>query len=301
MKKIISTLLIVTMFSCCTNESTKNDELKKLRFQNDSLNNEIVILNRKVIELTDSLSILAFPSDQRYNEIVKLIQADSLDAALEKINLLKKIFPHSLEANKVSNQVAIIEKKKADKKAAEERRKALGFKVFSDKMNITINKKDGDVLKCSFSGFSFGRTFSFDYINDVDEYYYRTADKNNTYILANLSLSTKANYAYPPSLYACSIVDGKLERIASFTHEYATWASYGAYIGNYSETSHDFSKVSTVRYKLAAEISLEESKRPIIIIMFKNDMSNDVKIEDLDVDGVNQYCEVIRIINRNKI
>lgn len=299
MKKFVFLLLAIT-FSCCTNKSTQN-EIKKLSAINDSLIKRVDILNKRIIELSDSLSILSFPSDQRYLEILKLIQEDNLDVALEKIDELKKIFPHSSEANKVSNQISIIEKKKAAKKAEEERRKALGFKVFKDNMNITVNEKNGDILKCIFSGFGFGKTFTFDYIDDVDEYYYKTADKTNTYILANLSLSTKANYASPPSLYACSIVDGKLKRIAYFTHEYANWASYGAYIGNYSETSHDFSKVSTVRYKLAAEISLEESKHPIIIVMFKNDDSNDKTIDGLNVEEVNEYCEVIKIINRNKI
>ena len=69
----------------------------------------------------------------------------------------------------------------------------------------------------------------------------------------------------------------------------------------WSETSHDFSKVNTVNYKLAAEITIEESKKPIVILMFKNDNSKNITIDELDVESVNKYCDVIRIINRNKI
>ena len=86
-----------------------------------------------------------------------------------------------------------------------------------------------------------------------------------------------------------------------FDREYASWRTYGAYIGNYSETSHDFSKVSTVNYKLGAEISLEDAKKPIVIVMFKGDIVGSVEIDGLDIEGVKKYCEVIKIINRNKM
>ena len=35
--------------------------------------------------------------------------------------------------------------------------------------------------------------------------------------------------------------------------------------------------------------------------MFKNDNSKNITIDELDVESVNKYCDVIRIINRNKI
>ena len=60
----------------------------------------------------------------------------------------------------------------------------------------------------SFSGFTYGRTFTFEYVYDVDEYSYEVADKNSTYILASLSISTKENSAPNPRVYACEIVDG---------------------------------------------------------------------------------------------
>ena len=62
---------------------------------------------------------------------------------------------------------------------------------------------------------------------------------------------------------------------------------------------HDFSKVNTVKYKIACEINLEDSKQPIIIVMGKNDKIEN--LEGLDINEVEQKCEVIKIINRAKL
>lgn len=304
MKRLIYFLLLGLSLSSCVLESDYNAVVKErnvLSARVDSLDKVISALNKRNSLLSDSLLLLSFPADQRYLEIVKLVKDDKFELALERISELKKLFPNAAEVNKLPQQISIIENKKAALKAEEERRKALGFKIFKDKSKVTIEKDNGGILTCNFSEFSFGGIFSFDYIRDVSESYCRYANKNNTYILAKLSLTTKMDYAYPPSLYACRIEDGKLKRIGYFTHEYETWDSYGAYIGNYNETSHDFSKVNTVRFCLASEISIEDSRRPIVVVMFKNDKSNGRKIDGMNVEEVNQFCDVIRIINRNKI
>ena len=304
MKRIIF-ILIATFFYSCGIDKHQHIEVvvknllleKDLQVSKDS----VLLLKAKIDSLEQQVFILSYPADQRLNHITKLIDENLLDSATIEISNLKRIFPHSKESIKAEEKQETIDKKKLAIKKEEERRKALGFKIFKDQSNIRITKDNGNNINCRFSGFYFDKIFSFDYIYDVEESYCRTADKDHTYILADLSLSTKAKSAYPPSLYACSIVDGKLKVIGHFTHEYATWETYGAFIGNYSETSHDFSKVNTVNYKLAAEIAIEESKKPIVILMFKNDYSNDVRINGLDVENVNKYCDVIRIINRNKI
>lgn len=297
MKRIWVTILILTLLSSCV---SRND-LDKAMSKCDSLYFELERRDDIIKIMRDSIDMLSYPADQRYDHILRLIESNEFDKAEKEILCLQLTFPNSTEALNCNQQNAIIEKKRAILRAEEERAKALGFKVFNDKMNVTINEKNGDILKCTFSGFNFGRIFSFDYIDDVSEYHYRDADKDNIYILANLALSTKAKYAIAPSLYACSIVDGKLKKMTYFDREYASWRTYGAYIGNYSETSHDFSKVSTVNYKLGAEISLEDAKKPIVIVMFKGDIVGSVEIDGLDIEGVKKYCEVIKIINRNKM
>lgn len=72
-------------------------------------------------------------------------------------------------------------------------------------------------------------------------------------------------------------------------------------IGNYSDDSHDFSKVNSIRYKLAAEISIEDSKRPLVVIT-KKDGNGGIKYNDsLSVNDVHNDYYVIKILNRNKL
>lgn len=302
MRKLLVVLFFFQLLISC---GVKQADYDSAVLKCDSLENELDILkgslkslNSDIDVLIDSLMILSYPPEHRYNNILQQIENDSLDLALAEINSLKSVFPYSEEAKNSDKQKTIIENRKAKIKAEEERRKALGFKVFKDNSTITINQ-DKDVIKCTFSGFTFGKTFTFDYVNDMSEYHYRTADKNNTYILASMSISTQAKRVYTPTIHVCIIEDGKLKTLSSFKDEYASWSTYGAFIGNYSEDSHDFSKVNTVRYKIAAEISLENAKKPLVIVARKD---GGYSMEDCKtVEEVHEKCHVIRIINRNKI
>lgn len=80
--------------------------------------------------------------------------------------------------------------------------------------------------------------------------------------------------------------------------EYASWTSYGAKVGNYSDDSHDFSKVNSVNYKFAGEIVQSMAKKPLFVIFAKNGHS--LKNE-MTVDEVRNDCIVIKILNRNAI
>ena len=150
----------------------------------------------------------------------------------------------------------------------------------------------------SFSGFTFGRTFTFDNCYDVDEYSYRTADKDNTYLLFSLRMSTKKKYASPPSIYIYEVTGDKLRRITHCMEEYASWTSYGAKIGNYSDDSHDFSKVNSVNYKFAGEIEQTQSKKPLFVLFAKD--GHNLK-DELSVEDVHNDCIVIKVLNRNAI
>lgn len=291
MKKFIWSLLTLFTFYGC---GVKQSEYDKLTLQRDSI--QIVLFEQDSIikRLQDSIVVLSYPAEQRYDNILKLVKEFKLDSALFEIHALKEIFPRSTEAMASNKQIEYIEQQKAIIKAEEERKKALGYKVFQDSNPILINEK----IKCSFSGFNYGRTFTFDYCLDVDEYHYRTVDKGNVYILADMTMSTKEKYASTPTICVYKIENGNLSVLTHFKDEYATWTSYGAMIGNYSDDSHSFSKVNAVRYKLAAEISIEDSKQPLIIIADKKGSYPGNNLSITDVQG---KCHVIKILNRNKL
>lgn len=312
MKSCIYTILfsfMIIVSNSCISRSNYRDILSKC----DSLQNVIkyergiqidlnqtnVELNKTIKTLNDSIRKLSYPADQRLSHILELIKVDSLDLAIAEIESLKTIFPHSKEAKSVYIQTEIIEKRKAAIKKEQERIKALGFKVLKDKSIVWEKKSNGDEIKYTFSNFHFGKEFSFNYINDIDEYYYRIADKENIFILADMSIYTKSNYAHTPSVYACAIVDGTLSSIGYFNPEYESYDTYGEYLGNYADTSHDFSKVNTVKYNIAAEISQDKAKHPIVILMKKDDGLKSVN--GLTVSEVNEKCEVIKILNRERL
>ena len=287
---LLMTLNLCLIFQSCTSKSDLTEQFAALE---KSYQDSIAILKGKLEQANEQIAILKFPADQRLNRIAELFAVQEFDKVRQEIGELKRVFPNAKENSEAEKYISKIETIEAAKRAEEERLKALGFKAFSDTPSVTF-----DNVTYSFSGFNYGRTFTFEYIYDVDEYSYEVADKNCTYILASLAISTKENYASTPNVYACEIVDGKLKKIDDFRIEYASYNTYGASIGNYSETSHDFSKVSSVKYKMAAQIPQSAMSKPIIIIVKKGSgyMSGELSIDDVK----NNYA-VVKIINRNKI
>ncbi|UKK63271.1 hypothetical protein L6468_05795 [Prevotella communis] len=296
MKKqsIVFIVLAITtnLLLSCT-QANKTDVTTKIAEVESKYQDTIKILRHQLSEANEKIGILSYPADQRLAHIGELFNSGDYDGVKKETAELKRVFPNAKENDGCNEYLKKIEAIEAAKKAEEDRIKALGYKAFKD--NPTV--KFGNVTY-SFSGFTYGRTFTFEYVLDVNEYSYEVADKNCTYILASLSISTKENHASPPRVYACEIVDGKLKEIDDFRIEYATYDTYGASIGNYSETSHDFSKVSSVKYKMAAQIPQSYTSKPIVIIAKK---TYGYLSGEISIDEVRENYEVIKILNRNRL
>lgn len=303
MKRPIFLSFIFLLSMGCVSQSQHNNILNKCDSLYSILESEravICSLNDRITALTDSIIMYSYPADQRYSYIIELVRSEKFDEAYIEIDSLVKVFPKSPEAKLVVDQIAKIEKRKAEIKAEEDRRKALGFKIFKDKSVISSDHSDGKIIRYTFTNFYYDREYYFDRTNDVGTYCIKTADKGHTYLQADLSIYTNLNHAFTPIVYACKIVDGKLYNISNFECHYESYETYGAYLGNYPEISHDFSKVNTVNYSLGAHISNEDTHHPIIVVTGKNGTTlNDVN--GLTVDDVFNKCEVIRILNRNKL
>ncbi|UKK68525.1 hypothetical protein L6466_08270 [Prevotella communis] len=296
MKKqsIVFIVLAITtnLLLSCT-QANKTDVTTKIAEVESKYQDTIKILRHQLSEANEKIGILSYPADQRLAHIGELFNSGDYDGVKKETAELKRVFPNAKENDGCNEYLKKIEAIEAAKKAEEDRIKALGYKAFKD--NPTV--KFGNVTY-SFSGFTYGRTFTFEYVLDVNEYSYEVADKNCTYILASLSISTKENHASPPRVYACEIVDGKLKEIDDFRIEYATYDTYGASIGNYSETNHDFSKVSSVKYKMAAQIPQSYTSKPIVIIAKK---TYGYLSGEISIDEVRENYEVIKILNRNRL
>lgn len=300
MKKLLYVVVLTSLASCYGQHEMEvvrkvlQDSIAMYKDSTAMLKDSVAYYKKDVCELKEYITKLSYPADQRFKDAEQLIKEDKLEEARSAIGELLVLFPKSDEANKCQALTSVIEKKENEIIARKERLKALGFKVFSD---VSTYKEDD--ITVSFSGWSSGRTFDFGHCEEVGEYDYRTADKDKTYILASATLSTKKDYATFPVIWACKIEDGKLVRIASFVKEYASWSGYGEKIGLYSDDAHDFSKVNSVRYRIAAEVNLEDYRNPIVIIAVgkEHKYGDELTPERLEECGV----KVIRIINRNKL
>ena len=287
-------LAIVTCLLSSCSQANKANVAAQIAEIESKYQDTIKVLRQQLDEANDKIGILSFPADQRLAHIGELFNSGDYDGVKKEAAELKRVFPNAKENDGCSEYLKKIEAIEAAKKAEEERIKALGYKAFKDNPTVKF-----DNVTYSFSGFTYGRTFTFEYVLDVDEYSYEVADKNCTYILASLAISTKENYASNPRVYACEIVDGKLKEIDDFRIEYATYNTYGASIGNYSETSHDFSKVSSVKYKMAAQIPQSYTSKPIVIIVRKK--SSGYLSGEISIDEVRENYEVVKILNRNRL
>lgn len=290
---IFFVLAIVTCFFLSCTQTNKADVAAQIAEIESKYQDTIKILRQQLGEANDKIEILSYPADQRLAHIGELFNSGDYDGVRKETAELKRIFPNAKENDNCKEYLKKIEVIEAAKKAEEERIKALGYKAFKDNPTVMI-----DDVTYSFSGFTYGRTFTFEYVLDVSEYSYEVADKDCTYILASLTISTKKNYASNPKVYACEIVDGKLKEIDDFRIEYATYNTYGASIGNYSETSHDFSKVSSVKYKMAAQIPQSQTNNPIVIIVRK---TSGYLSGEISIDEVRDNYEVVKILNRNRL
>jgi len=279
------------MLSCT--QANQTDVAAQVAEVEKKYQDSIELLQHQLDEANGKIEILSFPADQRLAHISELFNSGDYDGVRREAEELKCVFPNAKENNDCNEYLKKIEAIEAAKKAEEERIKALGYKAFSDTPTVKFNN-----VTYSFSGFTYGRTFTFEYVYDVDEYSYEVADKNSTYILASLSISTKENSAPNPRVYACEIVDGRLKEIDDFRIEYASYNTYGASIGNYSETSHDFSKVNSVKYKMAAQIPQSYTSKPIVIIVRK---TVGYLSGEISIDEVRENYEVIKILNRNRL
>lgn len=248
------------MLVSCNNTPNSNPKEEETRNEIDS----IAILQQQIAELQLKVEQLSFPADQRLAEIKNLVNNNEYDVALERISELKKLFPNSDEAQSALELVEIIEQKKAEIIAEQKRIKALGFKAIKQTQTLLI-----DYNKITLSNISIGRTFVFD--AHGDEWYYREADRGNKYVTMAMAITSESKNPNIPQFAIYKINGDKLEFEGTFTTRYARWSDYGSYLGNYHDSRNDFSKVSTVQFKLGCEVSETTTKGSFaIVVMNKN-------------------------------
>lgn len=266
----ILTLFLIALTSCTPNSTVKeNVELNKVIDSLQELTNsqsDIIHSLRDSIGVQEELiNRLQYPAPERLSKAKEYFETKDFGKAQNEIDQLKATFPNSPEIIK-ADELAIKIKECIEAEAKErERKEALGFKALPEMTSIKVGYN-----LITLSSFTTGSKFVFDSYDDT--YHYFTADKDSKYITFSMSVkSTDKNPAIP--LFAIYSIKGKeMNYIGTFQTRYSRWSDFGAFLGNYNDTSNDFSKVNTVNFKLGAQIKSSLLNEPYAIVMVNDNV-----------------------------
>lgn len=257
MKRVLAfSVLLIILLGCGADQT----ELNSLRKERDELAAKVNADAALIQALRDSVTMLSFPADQRLTKINSLVSSSEYTAAKQEISRLTTLFPESKEAKSAPALLERIDKLIAQKRAEEERIKALGFKALKASTTFKI-----DYNKIELTSISVGNTFTFDSYGD--SYFYRSADRGNKYITAAMKITSDSKDPKLPQLAVYKISGDSMTWEGNFTTEFARWDDYGSYLGNDHDFGNDFAKTNSVRFKIGKEVSEEIVKGPYALIM----------------------------------
>lgn len=265
MKRVIYFLIafaLVAMSSCGGREASTNDMQAKV----DSLTNIVLSQQVSISAMRDSIAVLQFPADQRLAKIKQLIAEESFAGAKKEISALESYFPNSQEAAQCPALIESINSKMAALEAEKERIKALGFKALKPQTKVTVGYNT-----VIFGSFSIGAKFVHDIYPTYtgSSWYEHTADRGNKYISCAMDVTSTSKNPNIPTLAFYAIQGDKLIKKGDFWVQMGRWQDYGTYLGNEHDLKNDFSKVSTVKFKLGLELPDADFSVPYIIVMKK--------------------------------
>ena len=259
-----SVLLLALQALVCSCDS-KQETAAQIAIVEKQYQDSIALLKNALKEKQEQIDLLSYPADQRLQKAKEHIDKGELDKASSEITQLKKLFPNSQEASASSALVAKINELKEAKRKEEERIKALGFKAIAEQTSVKI-----DYNTVTLSGISVNSRFTFDSYGN--EWYYRDADRGSKYVTMQMSVTSSNHDPKLPEFAVYSISGDKMKYEGSFDTRFARWKDYGAYLGNYHDSSNDFSKVSTVRFKLGLQVDNETLAKPYAIVLMKKNV-----------------------------
>lgn len=266
MKKLTIQLIIgivgIFLMSSCDSESKTASQVSEVE---KKYQDTVAILRKELKEANDKIELLSFPADQRLQKANDLINAGELDNAIKEIEQLKQLFPNSPEASSSAKLVTKIDELKEEKRKEEERLKALGFKAIAEQTTVKI-----DYNTINLSSISIGNQFVFDAYDN--RWFYRDADRGSKYVTMQMSVTSTDHNPNLPEFAIYTISGETMQLEGCFETHFARWSDYGAYLGNYHDSKNDFSKVSTVKFKLGLQVSDEKLAKPYAIVLKKKNV-----------------------------
>ena len=297
-KFYLTMLIIVILTSCNDNKGPKQEDYYKLQIElNDC---------KKTVEELSNTPQMRLAGGQKFQA-----ENDLENAKKEYKELIEK-FPGTDEAKKATTLIAEIEKIEIEKKEAEERKKALGFKSIKENTSLEI----GD-LTIKFNSVNTTSQWNFD--NYGTEYRLRKAERGETYIVANVSISAESKEPSLPPISVYQISNGSLKLLGTMGFEFVRWKDYGSYLGNYADYGNDFAHTKTISFNCGLSVSQSiMNKDPVFVVVKKANCFNrtnntyrnppvsytagtcNIK-STLTVDDFDNDYYLIKVFNKNKL
>lgn len=266
MKKLSILLSIgiagILLVNSCDSESKISSQVAEVK---KKYQDTVAILRKELKEANNMIELLSYPAEQRLQKANDLINAGELDSAIKEIEQLNRLFPNSPETSSSAQLMTKINRLKEEKRKEEERIKALGFKAITEQTTVII-----DYNTISLSSISVGNQFVFDAYDN--RWFYRDADRGSKYVTMQMSVTSTDHDPNLPEFAIYTISGEKMQLEGCFETRFARWSDYGAYLGNYHDSKNDFSKVSTVKFKLGLQVSDEKLAKPYAIVLKKKNV-----------------------------
>lgn len=289
MKFLPITIFLMTLLTSCSNG--------KLEKELSNTKSELEKLKIELKTCSTELSDIQNTPEQRILVANRLFNSGELTAAKKSYNNIISKFPETEFSKQASMKIKEIDKelerkriKEKQKKAEEERKKALGFKILKPTNNVTFG-----YLKLRFEKVWIGKRWTFDGYGS--RYFLRDATRGNKHVLVRTSISSETKNPHLPPIMAYQYKDGKLEIIGTLGYEFRRWKDYGSYLGNYADYGNDFAHSKTIPFNLGIETNENKLKSGQVYIVMKKSNCFKRKHEDFgqpEISYNRMGCDVKR-------
>lgn len=249
MNKFTFTVAFALLLSSCNNgvEQSEYDKLKA----------ELTECKKTVEELQNT------PQVRLSNGQNFLLKNDIANAKKEFNDLITK-FGGTDEAQKAKSLIADIEKQEQEKKAEEEQKRTLGFKILKESTSVNAG-----AVTVKFNSINTGQQWVFD--NYGDEWRYRSAERGEKYVLAKVSISSDNKDPELPPIGVYRMTNGTLSLIGTMGYEFSRWDDYSSYLGNDHDFKNDFAHTKTISFSLGLSVSNESMNNDAVFIVVKKE------------------------------
>jgi len=285
--KRITLITIVTaliLVSC----GVPQEDFDKVQAELKNTKNELANCSNELTEIKNT-------PEQRFIRAKKLYAENNLAGAKKEYQGIVDNYKGTDDANIASKEISKIDNIIQKKRIAEERKKALGFKILKPSTNV----KYGD-LSLRFEKIWTGKRWSFD--DYGSEYRLRDAERGNKHVLARVSITSKNNNPSLPAILVYQMNNGKLKLLGTLGYEFRRWKDYGSYLGNYADYGNDFAHSKTIPFNLGLQLPNEKLDNKAIFVVLKKSGCFNRRKKDYgnpEIEYVEGNCNPKQTLNVN--